>query len=235
MAAGPGPARGCPPYPPHSGAGGPGRRPVRCWSCEACLPCNREAGVRVGAKEGGGGAQPCPGPPRPAGAHHSPSGPPAPRTRSPQPPPGHLRKRARRRGVPRKASGPTWPMRLPCRCSSSRASGRSGGTKDSSLWLRSSTWAEMMPRRPRGLEPQTSLPGHSTPAWASSPQPPPRCQTPSSPDRGTVAGWALGAGVPDRRGPACRGRDRSSRSRGWHFPHRAPSRHRLLTNRFLPN
>lgn len=51
----------------------------------------------------------------------------------------HLRKRARRRGVLRKASEPTWPMRLPCRCSSSSASGRSGGTKDSSLWLRSST------------------------------------------------------------------------------------------------
>lgn len=158
VAAGSGPARGCPLYPPHSGAGGPGRRPVRCWSCEACLPCNQDAGVRVGAKEGGGGHN-RPGPPRPAGAHHSPSGPPAPRTCSPQPPPGHLRKRARRRGVLRKASGPTWLMRLPCRCSSSRASGRSGGTKDSSLWLRSSTWAEMMPRRPRALSPKPLCPG----------------------------------------------------------------------------
>lgn len=66
--------------------------------------------------------------------HHTPC--PDPR-RTPRPP--HLRKRARRRGVLRKASEPMWPMRLPCRCSSSKVSGRSGGTKDSWLWLRSNT------------------------------------------------------------------------------------------------
>ena len=106
-----------------------------------------------------------------------------------RPPPGYLRKRARRRGVLRKASGPTWPMRLPCRCSSSRASGRSGGTKDSSLWLRSSTWAGKQRWRRGGPRPWATcsakpqpapFPGpHVHPAWFFCPLPPPALWLPS--------------------------------------------------------
>lgn len=156
-AAGPGPAQGYPLCPPCADAGGPGRPLARCWSCEACWPwMERQVWAWV-LRDGPTWAR--------SGATTAHSPPLSTWTCLAWPPTGYLRKRARRRGVLMKASGPTWLMRLPCRCSSSRASGRSGGTKDSSLWLRSSTWAGGQRRRrgsPRpwatcSAKPQTTL------------------------------------------------------------------------------